>query len=156
MDVFSWIFRGFVKWVIGFSNPMIQIEIFLLFVLEFIIQASLGCLHKTKNEVIYSIRLPLLAHPLCFLTGVFLIQLWGSHKGFPSFLKISAKTAGNPWGLCLAECLSCCSHNYLKAHHLQNNSSIDVVCRGCSSTGSVKPPINWDIRIFSVDNNQQF
>jgi len=119
-------------------------------------QAALGYQFGTKSRIIDSIKLCLLVPPLCSMTGVFLIQLLGPHRTFPSGFKISAKCPGRPWGLLLEDCPSFLCHWYLRTDRDENGDSVDVVCHGCSSTGSVVRPRNWEIHLVSVGESQKF
>jgi len=144
-----------VKWVVGFSNPTINAEKYLCFIPEFIVQASLGYQLGRKNRVLDSIGLSLLHPPLCFMTGVFLIQLRDSSRTVPSVFNISVKRPRSPWGLSLSDCPRCQCNWYLKADQLHNDCSVDVICYGCSSTGSAERPMNWEIHLVSLGKSQQ-
>ena len=147
--------RGFVKWIVGFSNPTINVEQYLSFIPEFIVQASLGYQLGRQNRALDSIGLSLLAPPLCFMTGVFLIQLRGPRRTVPSLFSISVKMPSSPWGLSLADCPRCRCNWYMKTDQCDNGPSTDVTCYGCSSSGTAERPQNWEIQLVSLGISQQ-
>ncbi len=132
------------RWVVGFSNPLVRVKDFFSFIPEFVVQACLAYQCGRKKKVVSAIEDSLLVPPLSSQTGVVVI-FQSKFRTFPSMFHVSTQTNCKPWSLTLKECPGCQTNLYLEGYTDQNSLSCKVSCLGCGSQGVVNRPDSWSL-----------